>query len=136
MSVEYNHIPDVMKIITQEISDAVQAIPALIENDIKANMNKPHTGRIYKRRTITHQASAPREAPAIDTGTLVNSFQKKTTDAMHAEIYSNMEYSLALELGRPEHNLEPRPYMVPAAQVAHKQITRRMKQLKARIENV
>ena len=136
MSVEYNHIPDVMKIIVNEISEAVQAVPALIENDIKANMNKPHGGRIYKRRTVTHQASAPGEAPAIDTGTLVNSFQKKTIDTMHAEIYSDMEYALAQELGRPEHNLEPRPYMVPAAQAAHKQITRRMKKLKTRIENV
>jgi hypothetical protein len=136
MSVEYNRIPDIMKIIVNGISEAVQAVPALIENDIKANMMKPHGGRIYKRRTVTHQASAPGEAPAVDGSALINSFQKKSPDAMHSEIYSEEEYSLALELGRPEHNLEPRPYMVPAAQVAHKQITRRMKQLKARIENV
>ena len=136
MSVEYNHIPDIMKIIVNEISEAVQAIPALIENDIKANMMKPHGGRMYKRRSVTHQASAPGEAPAVDGSTLINSFQKKSPDAMHSEIYSEEEYSLALELGRPEVNLEPRPYMVPAAKVAWKETVKSMQKMARRIENV
>jgi hypothetical protein len=35
-------------------------------------MNPPKTGRVYHHRGVTHQASAPGEAPASDTGTLVN----------------------------------------------------------------
>ena len=33
----------------------------------------PKTGRIYRHGNVEHQASAPGEAPATDTGNLVNS---------------------------------------------------------------
>ena len=70
----------------------------------------PHTGLVYRRRGITHQASAPGEPPASDTGNLVQNITIEV-DArnLKATITSNAEYADALEFGTSK--MEPRPYM-------------------------
>lgn len=70
----------------------------------------PHTGLIYRRRGVTHQASAPGEPPASDTGNLVQNVTIEI-DAhnLKATITSNAEYADALEFGTTK--MEPRPYM-------------------------
>lgn len=72
-------------------------------------MNGPKTGRIYTRRGVRHQASAPGEAPASDTGTLVN---MRRIDLLTAELAARLVFSSQhaphLEFGT--RRMEPRPF--------------------------
>lgn len=69
----------------------------------------PKTGRIYKRNTVEHQASAPGESPASDTGRLAQSITT-TYDPATITGYVNVatEYAAALEFGTPR--VASRPY--------------------------
>ena len=137
MSVEYNNISKVMALIDGEIQSIIRDEPENMRNDIRGAMNSSgRSGRIYTRRSVTHQASAPGEAPAPDTGNLVASIVTRQTDAMHSAVQSDAVYSLALELGRPEVNLLPRPAWIPAKNTAVKRIRKRLKVLRKKVENV
>lgn len=72
-------------------------------------LNPPKSGRIYRRRGISHQASAPGEAPASDTGTLVNA---RRTELHEDELSGRLIFSAkhALPLERGTRNMEPRPF--------------------------
>jgi hypothetical protein len=88
-----------------------------IESDIKADMAGAKHGRTYRRRrtrdskgrfvkrgsAVTHTASAPGEAPAIDTGALANSVQAEMDGPLAAEIGTPQEYAPPLEgeMNRP-----------------------------------
>lgn len=73
----------------------------------------PKTGRIYTRRGISHQASAPGEPPASDTGRLVNSITTKyEPDKMSGIVQFGTEYAPFLEFGTQ--TMEPRPFARPA----------------------
>lgn len=82
---------------------------------IQNAMNEsPRTGRIYKKgKTVTHQASAPGEAPAPDTGNLINSVFSGIIDrvrgAITGRIVVNKEYAAHLEIGTAK--MRPRPYI-------------------------
>lgn len=67
----------------------------------KGILSPPKTGRIYKRKRGSHQASVNRSAaeyPANDTGALAKSVRKVYT-ATKAEIGTNMFYSKFLRNG-------------------------------------
>lgn len=72
-------------------------------NEVKTRMrNSPATGRIYTRGGIRHQASAPGEPPAPDTGRLLQSIQWRVRhEGLHwfAEVGTNVGYALYLEFG-------------------------------------
>ncbi len=72
----------------------------------------PKTGRIYKRGNVQHQASAPGEAPATDTGNLVNSGYARRQQRCLWWVGFTAEYATALEYGTPK--MLPRPYLRPA----------------------
>lgn len=78
-------------------------------NSVEKIQSGEKTGRIYRRRGVEHQASAPGEAPASDTGRLVQSI---TTDYNFGPIQGNVnfgtEYAALLEFGTVR--MEPRPY--------------------------
>lgn len=62
--------------------------------------NPPKTGRIYRRRGVSHQASAPGEAPATDSGTLVNARRiDRLTAQTAARLVFTAEYAPHLEHG-------------------------------------
>ena len=70
----------------------------------------PKTGRLYRRRSIVHQASAPGEAPATDLGNLVISITINPIPArLRVNINAGASYAAALEFGTK--HIEPRPYM-------------------------
>lgn len=73
----------------------------------------PKTGRIYRRRGRLHQASAPGEPPATDTGRLVQSgrtsYDQQNLTGM---VTWSTSYAAYLEFGTE--NMEPRPYARPA----------------------
>jgi len=70
-----------------------------IEADIKRDMAAEKHGRLYG----AHVASAKGEAPALDTGLLVNSVQTSLDGAYAAEVGTPQEYAPILEttLDRP-----------------------------------
>lgn len=74
----------------------------------------PKTGRIVRgKRGKPHRRSAPGEAPASDTGTLVNSIKAKRYANLEWWVTVGAEYGYGLEFGRAR--VLPRPFMRPAA---------------------
>jgi hypothetical protein len=72
-------------------------------------MEPPKTGKIYRRRSVEHQASAPGEAPANWTGRLVNSRRVEFfEDEIRARLIFSTEYALPLEMGTRK--MAPRPF--------------------------
>lgn len=80
---------------------------------IRLIQSGPKTGRIYRRRGVEHQASAPGEPPASDTGRLVNSITTNyEPDKLTGRIQFGTEYAPFLEFGTQK--MEPRPFARPA----------------------
>jgi len=91
----------------------VGATEAVREEAISLILDTPKTGRIYRRRTVTHQASAPGEAPASDTGQLVNSIKtiyNKTE--LSGIVRASTKYAAFLEFGTVR--MAERPFLRPA----------------------
>lgn len=79
------------------------------------------TGNLYHRNTITHQASAPGEPFASDTGNALNLIQTRYEDDYFTGIVNaGAEYAAALEFGTEK--MEPRPTMRPALENRRKNI--------------
>lgn len=68
-------------------------------------------------RYVAHTASAPGEAPAVDTGALTASGYAKRLQLGTWEAGFTTQYAAALEYGTPR--IEPRPYLRPAVE-AHR----------------
>lgn len=73
------------------VKDEAQAV-------FTAGLKGPHSGRVYSRRGRRHQASAPGEYPANDTGNLLASLKGQVT-ANTATIGTNVFYSKFLREG-------------------------------------
>ncbi|WP_404415537.1 hypothetical protein [Brevundimonas vesicularis] len=87
---------------------------ALLQGEalVKADLSQPGTGRIYGK----HQASAPGQPPAPDTGELRNKTAadpqiRRDGDDLVGRIVSNTEKSSALELGTER--MAARPFLGP-----------------------
>lgn len=72
-----------------------------------AIMTGSKSGQMYG----SHQASAPGEAPATETGYLVNSIQTEDVGEMESRVNVGAEYGAILEY-------IDRPYLTPAAEGA------------------
>lgn len=85
---------------------AARAMAVVFEGFLKAELSQPGSGRWYG----PHQASAPGEPPAPDTGNL----RASVIAEHHADGSSTVTESgpgaRALELGAPERGLMPRPH--------------------------
>lgn len=95
----------------------VTGVEAVLAEGTRLINNPPKTGKIYTRRGVKHQASAPGEAPAGDTGRLAgsaNAIYPAQEDLFAVIGYANWstEYARRLELG--DEKLDPRPYARPA----------------------
>jgi phage gpG-like protein len=87
---------------------------------MRASMKEPKTGNRYLGKSGRFIiASAPGEAPAIDTGALFNSIKVKYSDnGLTAEVgtFGDIPYSRRLELGGSDRRgvyIAPRPYVAP-----------------------
>jgi HK97 gp10 family phage protein len=99
----------------------VRATEAVRNEAIRLMLDSEHTGHIYGRRR--HQASAPGEPPAPDTGRLIGSItttydQKNLT----GKVVVGAQYGLYLEFGTQR--MEPRPFLRPALANMQGEITR------------
>lgn len=77
--------------------------------------------------SLTHQASAPGEAPASDTGTLASSIYYTSVDEYTVAIGSRLEYAFYLEFGTRK--IKKRPSWVPAAEKAAPRLQKRLERL-------
>jgi HK97 gp10 family phage protein len=95
------------------LGKAVMAGGFVLETAVKISMSAAsHTGIVYGG----HQASAPGETPAVDTGLLVNSINTELVSSSATEAWSQVGtgvvYAEFLEFGTSK--MKPRPYMRPA----------------------
>ena len=103
------------------VRDAAFAVKANAQREIQAGSK---SGKLYKRgKRGVHQASAPGQAPATDSGHLANSIQtRKVADAEH-EVTVGAEYAAALEDGKD------RPFLGPAVDKARAGLEAAVKKL-------
>jgi hypothetical protein len=107
------------------VDQAVQATGLEVLSDIKKRIQRgPKTGRTYLRGTVSHRASAPGEAPATDSGTLVSSIAYRKVSLMTAEVESRLDYATFLEFGTV--NMDPRPSWTPAVEAAGPKLQQRV----------
>lgn len=93
-----------------QLGRAVMAGALVLETAVKVSMSATsHSGRKYGR----HQASAPGETPAVDTGNLVNSIRSELVESTDtnatANVSTGVEYAAWLEFGTSK--MKARPYM-------------------------
>lgn len=86
------------------------------ETDLKKEINTgARSGVVYKRGSVSHQASAPGEPPKSDTGQLVNSIHTVSKKrGLSAEVKSQLPYAGELELGTSK--VAARPVWLPVAE--------------------
>ena len=72
----------------------------------------------------SHQASAPGQAPATDTGFLVTSINFKQVDRLTAEVVSRLDYASYLEFGTKK--IAKRPAWIPALEKVRPEFNRRI----------
>ena len=97
---------------------------------IKSLDDGDKSGRIYKRRSIVHQASAPGEAPSTDTGRLKNSITAYNNpgdkEAFTVAGRGLANYAPLLEFGTDGGQMLPRPFMFPALESCRQAIKDRI----------
>ena len=109
MTLEWNG-PEILALLRQAaFRGVVRGTESVKTRMIERISNPPKTGRIYRRNTVEHQASAPGESPATDTGRLVQSITT-SYDPQRVVGYVNVSssYAAALEFGTPR--VASRPY--------------------------
>lgn len=78
----------------------VEGIGIIDQYAVKLILQGAKTGRVYRRRGVLHQASAPGQPPASDTGTLVNTRRIESNDQeLRASLIFSAEYAAYLERG-------------------------------------
>ena len=88
----------------------------MIQNTAKRKILSPGSGRTYKRRTVSHRASAPGQPPASDTGRLASSIAVAILGGGDVVCVSAgggiVNYAVHLEYGTER--MEERPFMRPS----------------------
>lgn len=111
----------------KEVKKAVDATGLSLRGAVvKKYQRGPATGEIYEKYNPrrTHQASAPGEAPATDTGRLANSVTIEDTGPIEIEVGTEVEYGPYLEFGT--RTIAPRPNWVPSVQEEEPKYVRRV----------
>lgn len=107
-----------------KVIDALLAKAAFHTHNVAVTsiQNSPATGEVYTRGNITHRASAPGEAPATDTGQLVQNITVKKEDIMHYTVGSRKDapHGFWLEFGTSR--MDARPWLTPAYQQGKKKL--------------
>ncbi len=92
----------------------IAAAAIAMVTDIKDNMlRQAKTGRVYKVDSVSHQASAPGEYPAVLTTALINGVTFEIiSNGMDAVVGTNVMHGVHLEFGTK--NVDPRPWLQPS----------------------
>jgi hypothetical protein len=109
-----NRIPRIRAELRPAVSAILERGAYAIERRTKENMAKPKHGRVYRRGSVMHVASAPGEPPAIDTGTLANSIRTVQLNPLRYAVQASTIYAELLYRGTSR--IQPRPYLGPEAE--------------------
>jgi hypothetical protein len=118
MAINWNSAPVKARVKKAVMRGVIKGTEAVRNEAISLILNSPKTGRFYQHRSVVHQASAPGEPFASDTGRAVASietrydFQKLTGTV----VATDPKFPF-LEFGTQK--MEPRPSLRPA--LANKQ---------------
>lgn len=115
--------------IEKELAIALDASGRYVVAEAKKSiLQGGKTGRIYRRGTVIHRASAPGQAPASDTGRLVNSIASYLErGALYAVVTAGRglaKYARALEYGTVK--MAARPFFIPAVEKSRAWIGKRL----------
>jgi hypothetical protein len=112
--------------ISKQLGLIVNAAAVEAVSDVRrAIQGPPKTGREYQRgRDKIHRASAPGQAPATDTGTLVISIYNEDRGRNAKAIGSRLPYAFYLEFGT--FKMDARPSWVPAVERAIPKMLKRV----------
>lgn len=113
----------------KHIGDAINSVGLYVDREVKTLIQRgKKTGRVYEKSNPkrTHQASAPGEAPATDTGALVSSMYFTRDTTLSATVGSRLAYAYYLEFGTAK--IGARPAWVPAAEKARPEMVKRIDQ--------
>ncbi len=118
VEVVFNDFEKVAGNLDRRARAVVQKTIADLHREVDTSFTQEKHGRTYivggtAEHPIEHTASAPGEAPAVDTGNLMNSVTHAMTDTTVGEVAVGAEYGAYLELGTAR--MAARPYLGPAA---------------------
>lgn len=84
------------------------------------------SGRVYRRRSVSHQASAPGEFPKTDTGQLVSSlYFRVAANKLSAFFGTKLNYGTYLEYGTSR--MRARPWLKPTFKANAQSIRERVR---------
>ena len=126
---EYNHLPKIAGGMRIKASLAVKLATFGISSRAKMSMQPPKHGEQYRRGQKWHTASAPGEAPAIDTSNLANSIREDFPAELTGVVFTPSEYAPPLEFGAAGGKVAARPFLVPAAEAEWPTFIAAMKKL-------
>jgi hypothetical protein len=111
-----------------QIQHAIEAATATCEESWKNSLNDgKKTGKVYRRgKKGFHQASAPGEAPATDSGGYVGSIHSEVEE-LEGTIAGAKEYILPLEEGTIDGRIAARPAAKPAFEEGKKVLYEELK---------
>lgn len=119
------------KAISEELAKAMQASMLRVEREAKQSiLNGQKSGRLYKFGNVFHRASAPGEAPASNTGRLVNSIRGRVDTSalkqgrLEGTVSVNVSYGRPLEFGTSK--MAARPFLFPALEKSKEWIRERL----------
>lgn len=122
---------DADAVVLKTITDLVVQTQSLAKIGIQRG---PKSGRVYRRGNITHQASAPGQYPATDTGRLASSvmIDLPVPGGLTGRVGTNVQYGPMLEFGTSR--MAARPWLLPSFTQAKINVEKKLKaQLEARI---
>lgn len=102
--------------VRDEVGKAVVGTAIELRTDVIDSLNQPGSGRVYQKYNPrrSHQASAPGQAPATDTGRLINSIKFDRVGDLTATVGSRLVYATWLEYGASR--MAARPFFRPAVE--------------------
>ncbi len=144
---EYDRFDELAEALQREVAAIVEETAYAISTDVVTRIaNDEKSGRIYKRKNgKIHQASAPGEYPASDTGALMDSYTEGVkpvrSDGLTWMVGSNQEYAAPLEYGHaivrngvPVGFVAARPHLTPSVERMRPEFVKRLKQLEERLK--
>lgn len=115
MTLSWDHGPALNRLRQGAQQGVIAATEMVHAEGTRRIANPPKTGRIYIRRGVAHQASAPGQSPATDTGALIASGSTRYDFAGTSLAgWANWSafYAPYLEFGTIK--MAPRPFARPA----------------------
>ena len=106
----------------REVMRAVVKSTEMVRSEaVRLVLQTSKSGRVYRRRGRPHQASAPGEPWASDTGHALSTIRTSYDEvALTGTVSITADYGGFLELGTPK--MEPRPVLRPALENVREQI--------------